>query len=45
MEEGIKKVAIKMIKADIDNEIIAQFTDLSIAQIELLRELETIMFE
>jgi predicted transposase/invertase (TIGR01784 family) len=42
IEEGIKKVATKMIKEGFDNETITNCTDLSMSQIELLRELEEV---
>ena len=42
IEEGIKKVAVKMIKENFDNETIVTCTDLSYAQIELLRDLEEV---
>lgn len=40
IEETIRKVAITMIRQGLDNEIIAKCVDLSIGQIELLREME-----
>ena len=38
--QSLKKVAVKMIQQGLDNETIANCTDLSIIQIELLRDLE-----
>jgi len=40
IEEGLKQVAIKMIKDGVDNVSIVKYTDLSISQIELLRKSE-----
>ena len=42
IEETIRKIAIKMIKKGYDNEEIEECTNLSIQQIELLRELEEV---
>jgi repressor of nif and glnA expression len=42
IEETIRKIAINMIKQNFDNETIVKCVDLTISQIELLRDLELV---